>query len=453
MQSFVNAAPLWSTGVLSVPMHDDLGWSRSSIFAAITVRTLGMAVGGLVLGRYLDIAGGARIMAIVGGVFASIGLCLTSVVQEPWQFMLIFGVLGGLLGAGPSSLLQGAVVPKWFIRRRGRAVATATMGTGLAAFIMPVTMDLISDSLGWRSAWVALGVTTAVLSLIPALFLKTQPEDIGLRPDGDSLAPPVTAQTAAIVPRPVELSFTAGEAWRTRTLWLLIAAVVFGSFSPTAYPVNLVQAYVDIGFSTSTAAAAFSGYGLVSFLGRYFWGYLADRLHIRQTLLVISSYSCVTVALILVLPGDVALLAGGIAGLGLGGWVGLNQVVWADYFGRAHLGAISGITRPFITLSSATGPLAIAAIADTTGSYSVSMLVMAASWLFCAFFLWIVRPAKKPARLEDAAPSLMERLQEQETRGRGFPNLGGRDGPFCRYLSTPGHVFSSGEQFETATSV
>jgi MFS family permease len=180
---------------------------------------------------------------------------------------------------------------------------------------------------------------------------------------------------------------------------------MFGSFSPTAYPVNLVQAYVDLGFSASTAAAAFSGYGLVSFLGRYFWGFLADRLHIRQTLLVISSYSCVTVALILVLPGDMALLAGAIAGLGLGGWVGLNQVVWADYFGRAHLGAISGITRPFITLSSATGPLAIAAIADASGSYSVSMLVMAASWFFCAALLYLVRPAKRPARLQDAVPA------------------------------------------------
>ena len=406
LQSFVSAAPLWSTGVLSVPMHDDLGWSRSAIFAAITVRTLGTAVGGLVLGRYLDITGGARILALTGGVFASIGLCLVSVVQEPWQFLLIFGVLGGLLGQGPSSLLLGAVVPKWFIRKRGRAVATSTMGTGLAAFIMPVTMDFLADSVGWRSAWIALGVTTAVLAVLPALLLKTQPEDIGQRPDGDSALPePVVGQTAAVVQRPGELSFTAGEAWRTRTLWLLIAAVVFGSFSPTAYPVNLVQAYVDLGFSTSTAAAAFSGYGLVSFLGRYFWGYLADRLHIRQTLLVIASYSCVTVALILVLPGDIALLAGGIAGLGLGGWVGLNQVVWADYFGRAHLGAISGITRPFITLSSATGPLAIAAIADATGTYSGSMLVMAASWLFCAFFLWVVRPAKKPARLIDAAPS------------------------------------------------
>ncbi|HLG10807.1 MAG TPA: MFS transporter, partial [Dehalococcoidia bacterium] len=152
-------------------------------------------------------------------------------------------------------------------------------------------------------------------------------------------------------------------------------------------------------------AAAFSGYGLVSFLGRYFWGFLADRLHIRLTLLVIAVYSGISLTSILILPGQTALVAGAIAGLGLGGWVGLNQVVWADYFGRAHLGAISGITRPFITISSATGPLLIAALADISGSYTVSVLVMAASWWFCALFLLLVRPVNRPMQQGAAAPA------------------------------------------------
>jgi len=281
------------------------------------------------------------------------------------------------------------------------------MGTGLAAFVLPLIVNQISDSFDWRTAWIVLGVMTGVLSVLPALLLKTQPEDIGLHPDGDSIdgPRPGTQTSTSAAARSTEVSFTAKEAWRTRTLWLLIAVAVFGSVSPTAYPVNLVQAYVERGFSATTAAAAFSAYGLVSFLGRFFWGFLADRLHIRQTLLVISLYSSVSLLMIFVLPGDTALAAGAIAGLGIGGWVGLNQVVWADYFGRAHLGAISGITRPFITVSSATGPLYIAALADLSGSYSLSMLVMTASWWFCALFLMLVKPAKRPARLENLAPS------------------------------------------------
>jgi cyanate permease len=274
------------------------------------------------------------------------------------------------------------------------------MGTGLAAFILPVTVDAIASSFDWRDAWVILGLLTALLSVAPAFLIKTQPEDIGLLPDGDKGIATVGAAAVTQANRAGDFSFTAKEAWRTPTLWLLIVVAMFGSFSPTAFPTNLVQVYTDRGFDKSTAALAFSGYGLASFLGRFVWGGLADRLHIRQTLLVISGYSGFAVAMILVLPGDISLAGGALAGLGLGGWVGLNQVVWADYFGRAHLGAISGITRPFITLSSATGPFLIAALADLTGAYTLSMLVMAVSWWLCALVLFVVKPARRPVREE-----------------------------------------------------
>jgi len=404
LYSFVSVAPLWATGVLSVPMQDELGWSRSAIFAAITMRSLGTAFSGLLLGRFLDVSGGARWLALVSGAFAAVGLCLVSLVQAEWQFLMIFGVFGGLLGAGPLSLLQGAIVPKWFIRQRGRAVATASMGTGLSAFLLPMLINFSAESLDWRWTWCLLGVGTALLCVLPALLLQTQPEDIGLSPDG---VRETNAQPGAVGsgPQPgaeAEFSFTAREAWRTSTLWVLIGVVLFGGIAPAAFPTNLVQAYTERGFSTATAAAAFSGYGLSSFLGRFFWAGFADRLPIRQTLLVIACYSGVAVAAILVLPGDLALIGGAIAGLGFGGWVGLNQVIWADYFGRTHLGAIMGLTRPFITLSSATAPLLIAILADVSGSYTASILVMAASWWLCAVMLFAAKPARRPTRLAQA---------------------------------------------------
>jgi MFS family permease len=179
---------------------------------------------------------------------------------------------------------------------------------------------------------------------------------------------------------------------------------MFGTVSPTAFPTNLVPAYVELGFSTSTAAIAFSAYGALSFFGRFIWGAMADRMHIRKLLLIIATYTGLTVPLLLLLPGDTALLAGAIAGLGIGGWVGLNQVVWAAYFGRDHVGAISGSVRPFVTLSGATGPLYVAALADAFDSYTVSIIVMAASWWVCAALLLLLRPPRLPERALHEAP-------------------------------------------------
>ena len=397
LTSFTTAGGLWATGVLSVPMHEDLGWSRATIFAGITLRTLGAAFMGAYVGRIADRSGGARKLALFGGVVSAICLLLVAFVREPWQFLLVFGVIGGLFGNGPVTVMIGAVVPKWFIRQRGKAMATASMGTGLAAFILPTLVNAISDNLGWREAWFALGLITVVLGVLPCLLIYTRPEDVGMLPDGN-LDRPKAGQVA--VPRVAvpEFSFTRQEAFRTSTIWLVVVAVMFGTVSPTAFPTNLVPAYVELGFSTSTAAIAFSAYGALSFFGRFVWGSMADRMHIRKLLLIIATYSGMTVPLLLLLPGDTALIAGAVAGVGLGGWVGLNQVVWAAYFGRDHTGAISGAVRPFITISGATGPLLVAALADLSGSYTLSIIVMAASWWVCAALLFLIKPPRLPAR-------------------------------------------------------
>jgi MFS family permease len=393
LRAFMTGGALWTAGVLSVAMNDDLGWSRTLIFAGITLSTLGGAVTGIFLGHLVDSSGGARPLALGSSIVAAACLMLVSQVQEPWQFLVVFGVINGLLGVGPALLLQGAIVPKWFIRKRASAMATSTMGTGLAAFVLPPIVALISDDLGWREAWFFLGALAVVITVLPSLLLRTKPEDMGLQPDGDSEPVQDHAPRSRIEMSAKEYSFTRREAFSTPTLWLLMLVSIFGMVSPTAYPTNLVPALTDEGFSKSTAALAFSAYGMTSFFGRFFWGWMADRLHIRKTILIICTYSGLSLPLLL-LPGDIALLASALAGLGLGGWIGLNQVIWPVYFGRANIGAITGAVRPLIMLSSAMGPLYVAALAEQFDSYAVSIVVMTLSWWISAALLVLVRPAR-----------------------------------------------------------
>jgi MFS family permease len=326
---------------------------------------------------------------------AALSLCGSALVQEPWQFLLVFGLIGGSLGTGPAALLQGAVVPKWFIRRRGRAVATATMGTGLAGFVLAPLVTIVSDAIGWRLTWAALGVLVLVIAALPSFLLVTQPEDVGLEPDGDG---PQTRPDGRTKGRSDgEYSFTAGDAFKTQTLWLLIAVAIFGGVTNSAYPASMVSVYVDRGFSAAQGAAALSGYGLMSFASRFFWGGVADRLHVRTLLLMVAVYSGAAIPMFLVLPGNSVLAAGALAGVGTGGWVALSQVVWGEYFGRANLGSIVGKTRPLITLFGAVGPIYIAAMADLTGNYNASIGVFALSWVLCALCLLFVKPPRIPA--------------------------------------------------------
>jgi MFS family permease len=409
LRAFTTGGTLWTTGILSVSMHDDLGWSRTIVFAGITLSTLGAAITGIFWGQFMDKTGGARILAFGSSIVAAVCLMLVSQVHAPWQFLLIFGV-NGILGAGPAQLLMAATVPKWFIRRRGFAMATSSMGTGLAAFILPPIITGISENLGWREAWLFLGCVAVVLAVLPSLLLRTQPEDIGLLPDGDTEPLPAPSTSTRVPAAATEYSFTRAEAFKTSTLWMLMLVSIFGMVSPTAFPTNLVPALTERGFSESTAALAFSAYGMTSFFGRFFWGWLSDRLHIRKTLLVISTYCGMSVPMLLLLPGDVALCAGAVAGLGIGGWVGLNQMMWPVYFGRGRIGAITGAVRPMITLSGALGPLYVAGLAEYFDSYTISIVVMALSWWLCAAVLLFVRsprvvtqPAAEPVTATSAA--------------------------------------------------
>jgi len=239
-----------------------------------------------------------------------------------------------------------------------------------------------------------LGCMVLVIAALPALLLVTQPEDIGLEPDGDKGE---TDGTGAVRRRVSgEYSFTAGDAFKTRTLWLLILVAIFGGVTNSAYPANMVSAYVDRGFSAAEGAAALSGYGLLSFGSRFLWGYLSDKLHVRTLLLMVSVYTGCVIPLFLVLPGNSLLVAGALTGAGTGGWVALSQVVWGEYFGRANLGSIVGKTRPIITFFGAAGPIYIAGLADLTGSYGASIGVFALSWALCAGCLLLVRPPQRP---------------------------------------------------------
>ena len=388
MMSFMTAGVFWATSVIAIAMREDLGWSLSSIYLGLTVRGLVGAAAAPLLGRFADLKHGSRILGVLSGAISAASLIAVSQVTSHWAYILLYGVVGGMTTAGTGFLVMSAVVPRWFLIRRGRAVAFATMGSGAAAFILPPLMAFLLDWVGWRGTWIALGVLTFAFASLPALLVSRQPEDVGLIPDGRIIRP--SRQSA--VGQPVR-NYTVMDAVRTKVLWILILAVSAASLSPNGVPSSLVPMYIEKGFSTQMAAWGFSIYGLFSMLARFFWGFMAERYHIRTVLIAIGIFTASVMPLILILDANVALLYSALAGFGIGGFIGAQQLVWPAYFGRSHLGAISGIVRPFATGVNATGPLLMAQSFDRTGGYGFGIAGMALSWVICAGSMFLAKPS------------------------------------------------------------
>ncbi len=389
MMSFMTAGVFWATSVIAIPMREDLGWSLSDIYLGLTIRGLVGAAAAVLLGRFGDLTHGARTAGVISGIISAASLMAVSQVDSQWTYLLLYGVVGGMTTAGTGFLVMSAVVPRWFLRRRGRAVAFATMGSGAAAFILPPLMAFLLEWFGWRGTWVTLGFLTIIFASLPALLIRRQPEDVGLIPDGRVIE--TSRQTAAS--RTVR-NYTAKEAAHTRVLWILILAIAAASLSPNGVPSSLVPMYIDKGFSTQVAAWGFSIYGLFSMLSRFFWGFMAERYHIRTVLIAIGIFTASTMPMMLILPGNSVLAYSAMVGFGIGGFIGTQQLVWPAYFGRSHLGAIAGIVRPFATGVNAAGPLLMAQSFDRTGGYGFGLAGMTISWVVCAGAMVLAKPMK-----------------------------------------------------------
>ena len=116
---------------------------------------------------------------------AAVGYFILSQVEVFWQFVLVrwtFVTVGdALLGY----MVINVMIARWFVRKRGRAIAVSSMGIGFAKIVMPFLVVPLLAWLGWRHTWAVFGVLTLVLIVAPALFyIRRSPEDMGLDPDG-----------------------------------------------------------------------------------------------------------------------------------------------------------------------------------------------------------------------------------------------------------------------------
>ncbi len=83
----------------------------------------------------------------------------------------------------------------------------------------------------------------------------------------------------------------------------------------------------------------------------------------------------------------------------------LQVLLFSEYFGRRSLGAIRGVTSPLQTGASALGPLASAAVFDTTGSYTLIFLIFMALLLVSALLMFFTHPPGNSQAQKAAQPA------------------------------------------------
>ncbi len=388
---FMNGATtFWAIPVFAGPMTDDTGWSKGAILGALSLRFIVSATGGLLVGRFADIGGGAARILLFGVLIDGVALLSIRWVDSPLLFILLYGVMGGLGGTGVR-LVQSTLIPKWFVARRGLAVGFASNGGGLSAIIMaPVTAWLIGQ-FGWRDAWGVLAIIMMVMLLPLVPFAVRSPEDLGLQPDNGATVKRSVRSAAT------ERSFTLHDVVHTWQFWLLLTGVLIGNFSLQTHTVIMVpHLHDDAGFSSAKAASALSIYGVFSLAMRFVWGGLADRFSVRVAIILQALMTGIAAFLLLQVSGTFSLyVIMAFQGMTLSGYPPLQILVWPEFFGRMHIGSIVGLTQFVSTFAGAAGPLLVGVLYDRTGSHNTSLWMLMGTWAACLLVMLIVKPAQK----------------------------------------------------------
>jgi cyanate permease len=261
--------------------------------------------------------------------------------------------------------------------------------------------------IGWRGTWAVFGIVAPLLVVAPALiFIRRRPEDMGLQPDGEASpqsfeAVPAAAQRSANAqPRSVfrEMAWSRSEVLRLPVFWLLV--VTFGIASVGIAGLNLhIFSYVtDIGYSPLIAASFMSTIALTQLGSTLVWGILADRLDLRKV-------SCIQfliqgVGLVIAIASvDIRLVYLGffLYGTGLAGSFVLREVIWANFFGRASLGKVRGLSLFFSHLFAASGAPFFGFLHDRMGSYIISFTIFSCALFTSAFLILFAKPTMKPS--------------------------------------------------------
>jgi len=383
------------------PLSNDLGISRGVFSLVRSGEILIGAVAAPLVGPLIDRHGGRWLMA-AGGLVSGAGLLLLGQARDFWQFLFFRWLLVSPGDALMGSMVVNVSISRWFVRMRGRALALAGMGHGLAKVGMPLLAASLIVHTGWRTAWAVFGLLTLGLVVGPSLFfMRRRPEDMGLLPDGRSRAKhesgtPADEFGSARRSAIADVAWSRREALRTPAFWLIVTTFGVAHVGVTGLNLHVFAFVSDQGHPEMVAALVMSIIAFMQFSTPMVWGLLAERLDIGRLITAKFLIQAAGILWALSDPGLLSLYGGFfLYGIGMGGTSILAEMIWANYFGRISLGKVRGMGSLLTHAFAASGPPFFGLLFDTTRSYLLSFSLFIGMLIVSAFLSFFLRPPRK----------------------------------------------------------
>jgi sugar phosphate permease len=387
-----NAVGSLTLAVFVYPISLELGWSRTLISGAASLGGILSIAGSPPVGWAVD-KFGSRIILTIGIIILGISTLSLTWATIPFIFYVSYAI-GRVIFTGPIPIAASVVVARWFIKKRGRATGMLSFCHTGGMIVFPAVASLVIHLHSWQIAWLVLGILVLTISLIPVALLIVQiPEDVGLLPDGEN---PDTREIADSQEQYLdEPIWSLEQAVKTPALWILALSTGFVYFIQAGTNLHLGAYLIDQGLSqgTSNLAIVYSAIGAAA--ASLIWGWTSEKLPIRYVFGGVGLLMGISIGLFTLADTRVeAYVYAFLFGAAVGGIIVVPPVAYADYFGRKSLGAIRGLTEPFLALGQAIGSVLSGVIFDITGTYKGAFILYAFLGLAATFLLLFAKPPK-----------------------------------------------------------
>ena len=397
----LSSGPVWSgVGVWMKALELHFGWSRAQLSGAFSMAQLEGSIIGPLMGYMIDKLGSRR-MVLIGMVITGLGFLLFSRTDSILLFYVSYGLI--MLGTAAGTWLPTmTVVNRWFVRKRGIAMAIAAEGSPLGGLaLVPILAWAITPgNYGWSVTAQWIGVVFLALALPMSLLIRERPEDFGALPDGD---PPEqqtvrgTGRFPGRVDSSGQLNFTARQAIRTPAFWLITFGHAFSTILFATLTVHLVLMLTDQGLSIQSSSYVFSVIMASAAVFQLIGGYVGDRIPVNIAIAIFGFIQAAGFLMAVMVDSiPTAMLFAVVFGAGFGGRNPLTTAIRGEYFGKTAFATITGISSAPMYVFMLSAPLFAGFLFDSTGSYTVAFLIIGGLGMLSGVLFFL---AKKPTSL------------------------------------------------------
>ncbi|NQU85495.1 MAG: MFS transporter [Mariniphaga sp.] len=368
-----------------------IGISRDNLSFAYMAGTIASSFALTWAGKMYD-KYGARIVGVVVSIWLGFVLLLFSQVDH------IIGFLGGSLqsgiytsiaiatfiflffmlrfaGQGVLTMVSRNMIMKWFIKRRGLVNGISAVFISFGFSVAPLTFNLFIEEFTWRGGYLIMAGCIAILfTIFVFIFFRDNPEDLGLVPDGEKSG----NVDKDVIIKPFR-QFTLKEARLTYSFWLFSLPLAVYALYITGFTFHLTSIFESAGLTKEMALGVFVPMSFISVLLSFFGGWISDKIKLKNLLYIITFGQIVGLFSLGNLD-DGIFYYGFIIGNGIssGLYSVLMAVTWPRFFGRDHLGKISGLVMAIIVFASALGPIIFSFSFSKLGSYQFGIFAVMA---------------------------------------------------------------------------